>query len=239
MDLSNARFRVLFEPRGFIRFLQFILSIVAFATASGFSTILTLHFVCPNNRIVKVEYPIDYPFRIDENPQEFEDCANTTRTGVLEGNFSPSAQWFVSVGVFSFLLSLASMVFYVLFESSYRLSHERMITIGDFAITCLFTFFWLTAASAWAKASNDLKHFTTTDYLVNLPPFDLVCANKDQNCRFTQIASSKLSASVAFGFLNMFLWASNIWFVYKESPLHPEPNKGIESGQQGAPQNTM
>ena len=239
MDLSNARFRVLFEPRGFIRFLQFILSIVAFATASGFSTVLTFHLSCSTTKTVKVEYPIDYPFRINENPQTFKDCDNKSQSATLEGDFSPSAQWFVSVGVFSFLLSLASMVFYVLFESTFRLSHERIITIGDFAITCLFTFFWLTAASAWAKASNDLKYFTTTDYLVKLPPFDKVCASKDQNCRFIQIASSKLSASVAFGFLNMFLWASNIWFVYKESPLHPEPNKGIESGQQGAPQNAM
>jgi len=240
MDLSNSRFRVLLEPRGFIRFLQFILSIVAFATASGFSTIVKFHINCDNKDPFSVDYPVDYPFRIDEHENTFTDCANVTRNAKIEGDFSPSAQWFVSVGVFSFLLSLASMVFYVLFESSYRLSHERIITIGDFAITCLFTFFWLTAASAWAKAANDLKHFTSQDYLVKLPPFDEVCT-KPEFCRTSQLASSKMSASVAFGFLNMFLWASNIWFVYKESPLHPEPNKGVESGniQQGAPQNTM
>jgi len=243
--VSNLRYRVLFEPRGFIRFLQFILSIVAFATTSGFHEVLQVFFTCGGGKEQLMDFPISYPFRIDETEQAFTACDNVTQKMLrLEGDFSPPAQWFVSVGVFSFLLSMASIVFYVGFESSFRLSHERMVTIADFAVTVLFAFLWLTAAAAWAKGSNDLKSYTSFGMIVKIEDYASECATKDASCRLGAVLqSSKISASVAFGFLNFFLWVSNIWFVYKESPFHPEPSKDISQDAAPAaaapPQNTM
>lgn len=247
MDVSNLRFRVLAEPRGFIRFLQFILSIVAFATTSGFETMRGFILKCEGQDTQNIIFPVAYPFRIDEYAATFTTCdTNKNVSMVLEGDLSSSAQWFVTVGVFSFLLSLASIVFYVAYESSFRLSHERLVTIGDFVATVIFAFLWLTAASAWAWGTNQIKTLTDFDYVSKISPYSVQCQITGVNCRNQgSFQSSKLSASVAFGFLNLFLWISNVWFVYKESPFHPEPNKEMAqeppagAPPSGPPQNTM
>jgi len=240
MDISTWRTRVLLEPRGFIRVLQFVLSIVAFATTTGFSGKVGYVLKCKGGSPQLMEFPVAYPFRIDEATQKFQTCDNETVVFQLYGDFSPSAQWFVSVGVLSFLLTLGSIIFYVAFESSYRMNYERYVTIGDFAITCLFAFFWLTAASAWAWGFGRIKYVTSSDYALSISPLAEEC--NGNSCR-TQgtLQTSGLATSIAFGFLNCFLWACNIWFTYKESPFHPEPNKGTEniSSQNAGPQNNI
>lgn len=237
--MTNWRPRVLLEPRGFIRFMQFILSIVAFATTSGFSGILSYSYTC-DNKLKQLTFPVSYPFRLDGATQDLVLCNNATKEMQLEGDLSPSAQWFVCVGVFSFLLSLGSMVFYVAFESTYREKYERYITVGDLVATVIFAFLWLTAASAWAWGFNQVKYLTSSDYVGKISPFDEICKLQESNCRPGGAPNfSSISTSVAFGFLNFFLWVSNVWFVYKESPLHPEPNKNIGGETPAAPQNTM
>lgn len=239
--MSTWRYRVLLEPRGFIRLMQFILSIVAFATTTSYHENVPYSVACPDTSLSHIiHFPLSYPFRISAEKQEITNCkTNQTSMIQLEGDFSPSAQWFVSVGVFSFLVSLASIIFYVAFESSFRLSHERIVTIGDFVVTCLFAFFWLTAASAWAWGLNQIKIITENSKFQGMKETEF-CNDPDVVCTVLAFSTSKLSTSIAFGFLNLFLWISNIWFVYKESPFHPEPGKEMAAeGPAAPPQNTM
>jgi len=146
MDTSNWRTRVLLEPRGFIRFLEMILAIVAFATTGGYSGQLFFSLTCPPSSTVTYNLAVKYPFRLDGPSIQFNDCNNTAQTARLNGDLSPSAQWFVFVGVTAFLYALASMIFYVIFDAQVRANHERLVTIGDLVGTILYTFFWLTAA---------------------------------------------------------------------------------------------
>lgn len=38
-----------------------------------------------------------------------------------------------------------------------------------------------------------------------------------------------------FGFLNLILWASNCWFIFKETPFHKDPNPPATMEEGGAP----
>ena len=44
---------------------------------------------------------------------------------------------------------------------------------------------------------------------------------------------SKANSSVLIGFLNVFLWASNIWFLYKETAWYNDRNQMPAPGSLG------
>ena len=243
MDTSNWRFRVLLEPRGFIRIIEFVLAIVAFATTGGYSGQLEFSINCGNDTTPNLTYyhpDITYPFRLGSRLIPIQFCNGTSANVVMNGDFSPSAQWFVFVGVTAFLYSLASIVFYVVFDASVRANHERLVTIGDLALTVLYTFFWLTAASAWAWGLGEVKYWSSHDQFFKYNPLPDICKEGGiARCtNYTGANFGPLNASVAFAFLNFFLWFCNVWFVYKESPYHQEPNKNENApgfGEQSPP----
>ena len=109
---------VLKEPRGFIRCLEFFFAIVAFSTLANFSTEFSFDIKCKNATLddQKILVQVDYPFNIaavepiDLSVRKpcgvaFED--NTERysriTFLKSFNFSSDAQFYVFVGVVSFL----------------------------------------------------------------------------------------------------------------------------------------
>lgn len=66
MDTSNWRIRVLLEPRGFIRVLEFILAIVAFATTGGFSDVAGGAMKCGDDgEVQNFTIPLSYPFNLE------------------------------------------------------------------------------------------------------------------------------------------------------------------------------
>ena len=232
MDTSSWRTRVLLEPRGFIRVLEFILAIVAFATTGGYSDNLIVTINCGNASVPdehRYSLPVSYPFSLDATPVPIKFCNNdTTSNHQFNGDLSPSAEWFLFVGVTAFLYALASIVFYVIFDAGVRATHERLVTVGDLVGTVLYAFFWLTAASAWAWGLNEIKYWTDPDQVKSNFPLDIICADSAtqvDRCGIVGIEFGPLNASVAFAFLNFFLWSCNVWFVYKESPYHQEPAK--------------
>ena len=242
MDTSNWRARALLEPRGFIRLLEMIMAIVAFATTGGYSGYLTFHVNCNTSFIQSFSAPISYPFRLDANPISVGCNSSDTTRIQMNGDLSPSAEWFVFVGVTAFLYALASIVFYVIFDAKVRTTHERLVTIGDLVGTVLYAFFWLTAASAWAWGLNEVKYWSGQEQFLQIPALHALCnAGGTNRCtHFVHADFGPLNASVAFAFLNFFLWSCNVWFVYKESPYHQEPAKDENPAGTGTvPPNTM
>ncbi|XP_051528992.1 synaptophysin-like protein 1 [Myxocyprinus asiaticus] len=206
------------EPLGFIRLLEWVFSICAFATTGGFVGSSVFTVVCPS-KPEEVTAHFAYPFRLPNQPYYIPDCNGSMNHTFLQGDYSSSAEFFVCVGVFGFLYCTFTLILYLGYQQVYRESN-RGPTI-DFIVTGIFAFLWLVSSSAWAKGLTDVKNATNPDTLILACPQGL-CKPKSYP------AMGRLNASVLFGFLNLILWAGNCWFIYKETPFHkpasPPPN---------------
>uniref|UniRef100_A0A1A7Y432 Synaptoporin n=1 Tax=Iconisemion striatum TaxID=60296 RepID=A0A1A7Y432_9TELE len=224
MDTANqlaavGTFQVLKLPLGFIRVLEWLFAIFAFATCGGYTGQLRVSVDCMERASSNLSLPIDfsYPFRLYQVSFEAPACEAMRREQVfLTGDFSSSAEFFVTIAVFSFLYSLAATVVYVFFLNKYRENSQRPLI--DFVVTVVFSFMWLVSSSAWAKALSDVKVATDPDEVQLLIPACKIQINKCDSLHGPRW--SGLNTSVVFGYLNFVLWAGNIWFVFKETGWH-------------------
>ncbi|XP_057286902.1 synaptophysin-like protein 1 [Pezoporus wallicus] len=213
-DLGPAR-----EPLGLIRALQGFFSVFAFATLGGFQGSVSFHLSCAGSPNISVSAPFAYPFRLNLatfTPSLTALCNRTWARDVhLVGDFSSSAQFFVVVAVFSFLYSLGALLLYLGYLHLYRGAGGKL-PLGDFLATAAFSFLWLVASSAWAKALTDVKASVAAPLPYCHPPA-VICS------RDTTTPMGTLNVSVVFGFLNLILWLGSSWFVFKETNFHTPP----------------
>ncbi|XP_055139568.1 synaptophysin-like protein 1 isoform X2 [Symphalangus syndactylus] len=216
-------------------FLQ-IASIFAFATCGGFKGQTEIQVNCPTtiteNKTVTATF--GYPFRLNEAsfqpPPGVNICDVNWKDYVLIGDYSSSAQFYVTFAVFVFLYCIAALLLYVGYTSLYL--DSRKLPMIDFVVTLVATFLWLVSTSAWAKALTDIKIATGHNIVNELSP----CKKKAVMCYFGSVTSmGSLNVSVVFGFLNMILWGGNAWFVYKETSLHSPSNTSVPHSQGGIP----
>nr|XP_003225016.1 PREDICTED: synaptophysin-like protein 1 [Anolis carolinensis] len=209
------------EPLGFIKILQWIFSIFAFATCGGYSGKTAIFLTCPANKNVTLEADFAYPFRLHKATFEHlntSKCNTTWNTVHLVGDFSSSAQFFVTFAVLVFLYCMGALVLYLGYLHLYRGAGK--LPMIDFVITVVISFLWLVSTSAWAKALTDIKTSTGENLVSEIE----VCKTNPQLCHFKEIRSlGSLNVSVVIGFLNLILWAGNAWFVYKETSFHSPP----------------
>ncbi|XP_077385557.1 synaptoporin isoform X1 [Festucalex cinctus] len=216
---SAGTFQVLKLPLGFIRVLEWLFAIFAFGTCGGYSGQLRVSVDCMEKASSNLSIAIDfaYPFRLHQVSFEVPVCEGMRRERLfLIGDYSSSAEFFVTIAVFAFLYSLVATVIYIFFHNKYRENIRGPLI--DFVVTVVFSFMWLVSSSAWAKALSDVKLATDPDE-VQL----LISACKDQTNKCGSVQEprwSGLNTSVVFGFLNFVLWAGNIWFVFKETGWH-------------------
>ncbi|KAF0035219.1 hypothetical protein F2P81_012977 [Scophthalmus maximus] len=224
MDTANQlasaeTFQVLKLPLGFIRVLEWLFAIFAFATCGGYSGQLRVSVDCMERASSNLSIGIDfaYPFRLHQVSFEAPMCEGTRRELVfLIGDYSSSAEFFVTIAVFAFLYSLMATVVYVFFKNKYHENNRGPLI--DFVVTVVFSFMWLVSSSAWAKALSDVKVATDPDEVQLLISACKVLTNRCGSVHGSHW--SGLNTSVAFGFLNFVLWAGNIWFVFKETGWH-------------------
>lgn len=212
------------EPLGFIRVLEWVFSIFAFATIGGYTG--TTHFTvsCPD-KDQPVEAFFAYPFRLAMKSYCRPLCNSSSCTETyLQGDFSSSAQFFVCVGVFAFLYCTATLIVYLGYRTVYLQTSRGPVI--DLLLTAAFAFLWLVSSSAWGKGLTDVKYATDPNRLVEL------CTS----CKAGEFPSmGRLNASVIFGFLNLILWAGNCWFIYKDTPFHKDPAPPTTMEEGGAP----
>ncbi|MGH0125189.1 UNVERIFIED_CONTAM: hypothetical protein FKN15_027582 [Acipenser sinensis] len=113
---------------------------------------------------IKVEF--DYPFRLHQVYFDAPTCRGPEERLFLVGDYSSSAQFFVTIAVFAFLYSLAALVTYVFFQAKYRENNKGPII--DFVVTAVFAFLWLVSSSAWAKGLSDVKTATDPERVMTL-----------------------------------------------------------------------
>ncbi|KAM5173108.1 synaptophysin-like protein 1 [Mantella aurantiaca] len=216
------------EPLGFIKVLEWFFSIFSFATCGGYSGETSLFVTCANKTIpdnLTMTAAFGYPFRL--NIIKFAGiekiCDKTWLPFHLTGDYSSPAQFYVTIAVLAFLYSMAALVLYLGYRHLYQDSTK--VPLFDFIITVVFAFMWLVSSSAWAKGLTDVKYATdSVDIAHQCNQTFIMCQSK------TNPHMGTLNISVAFGFLNLVLWAGNAWFAYKETNLHTPPPENPEQG---------
>lgn len=190
------------EPRGVMRILQFIFAIAAFSTTTNFSA--SLQMTCDGTPTpVSRVYEFDYPFRIEQKicPK----ISNKTLEYTLSADLSSDAQFYVATGVLSLMYCVFIIAVYAGLDELYRTKTE--IPLADFMLTTILAIFWLSGSAAWSNSTNTLKGIMSEAELKK------ICA-----CSAIYIGTfSRLNISLILGFLNFFLWASDLWFLYKET----------------------
>lgn len=214
MSLNTNVFQ---EPRGVMRVIQFIFAICAFATTTGFTNDILLSY-CSPTEISKVTIKFDYPFKLERIETPLTQCdSNGTVQFNLVGDFSSDAQFFVATGVLSMLYCMGIAVIYLMFDSSYQ--SNALVPMADFILTVLLAVFWLSGSAAWANGLDGIKSVTSRETILSLQDCQRI------KCSDAIIGSfSSLNISVILGFLNFFLWASDLWFLYKETQWFKNAN---------------
>jgi len=219
------RWRVLNEPRGFIRIIQWFIAIIAFALCADYESSFTFTYRCNDEESISQTINITYPYSMAASNPNFKVPESAGTCGdpqlkPLSGDVSPSAKWFVFVGVLAFLYCMLSLIYYVFLEAD-MMENDKPPALNtvDLVLTVLTTFFWLTAASALAWAKGQLVKFTTQENFINESSMHKFCGTEGVQCTSTLADYTKLTSSVAFGFLNLFLWGAGSWFVWKEAPF--------------------
>ncbi|KAJ3583213.1 hypothetical protein NHX12_034184 [Muraenolepis orangiensis] len=247
MDIVNqlvaqGQFRILKVPLGFIKALQWFFSIFAFATCGSYSGTFKMAVNCKtraeSNLTISVEF--EYPFRLHQVYFDAPTCKGGAPERLfLIGDYSSSAEFFVTIGVFAFLYSTAALAIYVFAYEKYKENNKGPLI--DLGVTGVFAFMWLVSSAAWAKGLSDVKTATNPD---QVRTFISACSNEENSCREVHDpVMSGLNTSVAFGFINLILWAGNLWFVFKETgiiapfmrapPPQEKPAAPETYGQQG------
>ena len=178
-----------------------------------------------------------YPFKKYEWSHNYGD-ENTTKDNqfsdmMFKDGFQSEAQFYVFVGVISFLYTLAAIISYAFYKKFEKMSEHfaAHFTKVDFGATIVLTFLWFLSVTLWSSGfsalRNDLDPPTNfVSLIANIRSAvgdDKVCGNH-YSCVTTD-SWSKLYGSVVFGYLCIFLYGVNCWYCFKDTEWHAEPDK--------------
>jgi len=221
---SAMNTRVFKEPRGFMRCVEWFFAIVAFACCCDFSTYVEYKVECRDKDPYTAKYEFSYPFQLDHVQEHTIDCGGE-HDMQLSGDFSSDAQFFVFTGVLSFLATMAILVVYVFFSEMY-FSESKMAPMIDFCFTVIVAVFWLSASAAWANGVINMKYAADPNTWLFKEEDSICKKTSNDTYQYTNVTNcsvefegnyKKANVSIIVGFLNFFLWASNLWFLYKET----------------------
>eukprot|EP00731_Ephydatia_muelleri_P000408 Em0001g408a len=132
--------RVLLEPLGFLRIVMLVLAILTFSLTADYSPSASRNSIQCNG--LSLSIGASYPY--DSSSFSFSsNSSNVTCTFSTEA-FSGSAQYFVGMGVLTFLYLVLAVAAYVLLVNT-LFAYAHYILIADLFISFAFGFFYLLA----------------------------------------------------------------------------------------------
>ncbi|KHJ45277.1 hypothetical protein D918_04583 [Trichuris suis] len=253
--LGQMNTRIIKEPLGFIRVIEFPMVILAFATTAGYSASMLVRYPCTFNT---TDPPLDksdrlgwsYPFELTDVFIRSNFCDPTSPKKYIFGEGAVSqSQFFVCTGILSFLYILAILCVYLFQLEKYETDNRwpALVSIQsifkcvptkyccrgccspnaffffssakDFLITAILALFWFIASCAWAAGVNSLKSITEpVNVGARIIENSVICLLKDHICKFEHDYNfASLNVSLIAGFTCFFLFASNLWFIWKET----------------------
>ena len=151
---------------------------------------------------------------------------------MFKDGFQSESQFYVFVGVMSFLYTLAVIICYAFYKKFEKMSDYFAIyfTKVDFISTVVLTFFWFLSTTLWSAGFSALRNDLNppSDYISLIARIRIelgdpkVCENF---ACLTTDSWSKLYGSVVFGYLCIFLYGVNCWYCFKDTEWHAEPEK--------------
>lgn len=193
------------EPRGFVRIIQLLFAIFAFASTTSFYGHLNISDDCIKG--VPVNKTISYPFNLASLGNLVPICEPKKP---LYGDFSSGAQFYVFVGVIVFLYCIGTLLLYTLFVNNYE--SNALIRKSDFGVSAVIVILWFIASVCWASGVDKLKRYTSASDIKFM-------INGSANCVVdAPHGYAGLNISLLFGFANVALWGAALWFLWKETP---------------------
>uniref|UniRef100_A0A8C0ZXR9 MARVEL domain-containing protein n=1 Tax=Castor canadensis TaxID=51338 RepID=A0A8C0ZXR9_CASCN len=117
-------------------YLPLIASIFAFATCGGFKGKTEIQVSCEHSNKTNITAAFGYPFRLNQasfqSPPNVNVCDVNWNSHVLIGDYSSSAQFYVTFAVFVFLYCIAALLLYVGYTNLYRDSRKLPMIIFGF-----------------------------------------------------------------------------------------------------------
>ncbi|XP_042594247.1 synaptophysin-like protein 1 [Cyprinus carpio] len=205
------------EPLCFVKLVEWLTAVLAFGTCGGYTGRNVVSIICGGSTNETLSATFTYPFRLNQEllvENNTTLCNHTVPATHLVGDSSSSVEFFVAVAVLAFLYSMVALLVYLGYMHVYRDSD-----FGPMFVT-VFDFLFLVCSSAWARGLQTVKDATST---AGIESTLALCKDEDVKCEVTEYASLRsLNISVIFGFLNLIIWAGNVWFVYKETRWHSQ-----------------
>uniref|UniRef100_A0A3Q2NWD6 Synaptoporin n=1 Tax=Fundulus heteroclitus TaxID=8078 RepID=A0A3Q2NWD6_FUNHE len=138
-----------------------LFAIFAFATCGGYSGQLRVSVDCMEKASSNLSIGIDfgYPFRLHQVAFEAPMCEAMRRERVfLAGDYSSSAEFFVTIAVFSFLYSLVATVAYIFFLNKYRENSQRPLIVFGYLNFVLWAgnIWFVFKETSWHKGGSRL-----------------------------------------------------------------------------------
>lgn len=175
------------------------------------------------------ELNIEYPFRFGKT------VCNTSESKpfATSADVSSDARFFVATAVLSILYCVFIAGVYSTIDEIYISKPEIPLAVSllcfvrclaymfrlifncfflifqyqDFVLTAILALFWFCAAVAWSNGADGLKTATDATVLKSICP----------GWNIWTSSFSRLNISLLIGYLNFFLWGSDLWFLYKET----------------------
>ncbi|XP_019486114.1 PREDICTED: synaptophysin-like protein 2 isoform X2 [Hipposideros armiger] len=160
--LVGLRWRRLEEPLGFIKVLQWLFAIFAFGCCGSYSGETGAMVRCNNDAkdVSSIIVSFGYPFRLNRVQYEMplcEDSDPNSKTMHLMGDFSAPAEFFVTLGIFSFFYTMAALVFYLRFHNLY--TENKRFPLVLFAVGPFRCCGSHSSSGQWKAQASGLCHY--------------------------------------------------------------------------------